>query len=236
MGLRDVSAALRDRVGALHFGKPTTHVYNPLDYAWDIHARYLDRYGGHRPKAVLLGMNPGPFGMAQTGVPFGEVAIVRDWLGLAGPVHKPQHEHPARPVTGFDCKRSEVSGARLWGWAREYFGTPEKFFASFFVINYCPLVFMEESGKNRTPDKLPAKEQAPLFAACDDALRAAVELLGAKMVIGVGAFAEDQAASAFADNSTIKIGRILHPSPASPLANKGWAELAMKDLRALGAI
>ena len=33
-------------------------------------------------RVVFLGMNPGPFGMAQVGVPFGEVAAVRDWLRI----------------------------------------------------------------------------------------------------------------------------------------------------------
>lgn len=236
MTLTDISATLRDAVDTMRFAKPTTHVYNPLAYAWAPHAAYLERYGKHRPKAVLLGMNPGPFGMAQTGVPFGEIAIVRDWLGINAPVLKPEHENPARPITGFDCKRSEVSGARLWGWARDTFTKPDAFFEEFFVINYCPLVFMEESGKNRTPDKLPAKEQGPLFEACDAALRDAVSVLGATMVIGVGAFAEDRAASAFDGRPEIAIGRILHPSPASPLANKGWAEAATRELRAMGAL
>src|SRR5688572_32536315 len=95
-------------------------------------------------------MNPGPFGMAQTGVPFGDVAMVRDWLGIVAAVAKPRDEHPKRPVLGFECQRSEVSGARLWGWARARFGTPQRFFERFFVANYCPLAFMESSGANRT--------------------------------------------------------------------------------------
>ena len=104
-------------------------------------------------RVVALGMNPGPFGMAQTGVPFGEVAVARDWLGVAAPVTKPAREHPKRPVEGFACARSEVSGARLWGAVRAHWKTPARFFAEAFVLNYCPLVFMTTSGRNLTPDK-----------------------------------------------------------------------------------
>src|SRR5262249_40902719 len=235
--------ALARAVDALRFGPPVTHVYDPLVYARAPHEAYLERYA--RParsvgklrglEALLVGMNPGPFGMAQTGVPFGEVALVRDWLGIEGRVKKPAREHPARPIEGFACARSEVSGARLWGWARARFETPAAFFTRFFVWNYCPLVFMEESGKNRTPDKLSAHERAALFAPCDDALRAIAELLRPRLVIGIGAFARDRAAEALAGRG-FEIGTILHPSPASPIANKGWAKQAEKALAEMGIV
>ena len=233
MPLRDITRALNDAVAALSFGPPVTHVYNPLEYASEAHGRYLDRYG-HGPKeAILLGMNPGPYGMAQTGIPFGEIAAARDWLGVEAPVGKPPIEHPKRPVTGFDCPRSEVSGRRLWTWAKERFGTPERFFERFFVVNYCPLAFMEESGRNRTPDKLPAHERKALFEACDTALNAIVTHLQAPLIIGVGAFAEQRARRSLAGRD-LRFGRILHPSPASPLANRGWAQAAEADFAALG--
>jgi single-strand selective monofunctional uracil DNA glycosylase len=190
------AAALRERVDALSFAPPVTHVYDPLAYAWEPHRRYLERFADGAGRIVLVGMNPGPFGMAQTGVPFGEVAMVRDWMGITGPVGKPPREHPKRPVDGFECRRSEVSGARVWGWARARFGTAEAFFARHFVLNYCPLVFMEESGRNRTPDQLPAHERAPLFAACDEALRRAVVALAPRAVVGVGRFAAGRAEAA----------------------------------------
>ncbi|MBI4953835.1 MAG: single-stranded DNA-binding protein [Myxococcales bacterium] len=208
-------------------------VYNPLAYARAPHELYLERHG-HAPKEVLLvGMNPGPFGMAQTGVPFGEVAAVRDWLGLEASVEAPRATHPKRPVLGFDCKRSEVSGARLWGWARDRIGTPERFFARFFVVNYCPLVFVDAGGRNVTPDKLPAALRAPLEAACDRALGRTVDALAPRHVVGVGAFAAEAARRALAGRA-VALGQVLHPSPASPKANRGWAALAEAELRALG--
>lgn len=230
--LVEISANLADRVEELAFPS-IPFVYDPLVYAREPHEAYLRRWGAKAPRELLLlGMNPGPFGMAQTGVPFGDVAMVRDFVGITGRVGKPPHEHPRRPVTGFDCRRSEVSGTRFWGWARSRFGTAEHFFARAFVANWCPLVFMEESGRNRTPDKLPASERAPLFAACDDALVRIVEELRPRLVVGVGRFAEQRAREAL--NGEILVGRILHPSPASPAANANWAGLVDADLRALG--
>jgi single-strand selective monofunctional uracil DNA glycosylase len=217
----------------LRFGPPVTHTYNPLLYARDPYARYAGCYGVRPKQVVLLGMNPGPFGMAQTGVPFGEVGLVRDWLRIEGPVRRPRREHPRRPIEGFACRRSEVSGRRLWGWARDRFGTPERFFRRFFVANYCPLVFMEESGRNRTPDKLPAAEREPLFRACDRALRRTVEHLRPRFVVGVGRFAEERARAAVGDLD-LEIGRVPHPSPASPAANRDWPRQATLALTALG--
>jgi single-strand selective monofunctional uracil DNA glycosylase len=211
------------------------YVYNPLVYARAPHEAYLERWGSKRPREVLLvGMNPGPFGMAQTGVPFGDVTMVRDFLGIRGPVGKPPREHPARPVAGFACARSEMSGTRLWGWARDRFGTPERFFDRVFVTNWCPLAFMDASGANRTPDKLPAAERAPLFHACDDALARVAEALEPRLVIGVGRFAETRARKAIGEGAAI--GCILHPSPASPAANAGWAGVVEAQLAELGFV
>ncbi len=227
---------LSAEVGALRFAPPVTHVYDPLDYAWAAHRLYIERYGATRKRVVLLGMNPGPFGMAQTGVPFGEVGRVRDFLGIhpgvGASVGRPAQEHPERPVQGFACTRSEVSGARVWGLVEARWGSAAAFFAEHYVANYCPLLFMEASGKNRTPDKLASGERAALTAACDRHLRRVVELLTPEWVIGVGGYAEQQARKALGD--AVKIGRILHPSPASPAANLGWAEAAAAELAALG--
>lgn len=229
--------AITDRLVAdlshLRFGLPVTHVYNPLVYARGCYDEYLRRYGTPPREVLMLGMNPGPFGMAQTGVPFGEVSMVRDWLGICKDIDKPAVEHPKRLVNGFACPRSEVSGARIWGWARERFGAPEKFFERFFVINYCPLVFMEESGRNRTPDQLPRDEQRAVNEACDRALRDTVALFAPRVAIGVGKFAEARLREALA-GMDVRIGCVGHPSPANPNANRGWAPLMDQALESLG--
>jgi single-strand selective monofunctional uracil DNA glycosylase len=228
-----VARKLSASVDKLTFDPPVTHVYNPLDYAWRAHEIYLRRYGNATKRVIFLGMNPGPFGMAQTGVPFGQIAAVRDWLGITAKIDNPPNEHPKRRVTGFACKRSEVSGERLWGLFAKRFGTAEKFFREHFVANYCPLAFIEQSGRNRTPDKLPPHERANLFAVCDEHLREVVRVLRPEWLIGVGDFATKRAQHVFA-NEPLRTGRILHPSPACPGANRDWAGTVTTQLRQLG--
>jgi len=233
MRLAKIAAMLIKDMRRLRFGEPVACVYNPLEYALEPYLRYIRRAGEHRREVVLVGMNPGPWGMAQTGIPFGEVHFAKTWLNVEAPVGRPRREHPKRPVQGFSCPRSEVSGARLWGWARDTFCTPDRFFKRFFVANYCPLCFMEDTGRNRTPDKLPASERRPLFLACDAALRRTVECLSPRIVVGIGRFAEARARIAL-DGVDVDIGHILHPSPASPAANRGWPGQVAGQLEAMG--
>ncbi len=224
---------LRLAVNRLRFAPPVSHVYNPLDYAWAAHEIYLRRFAATKKRVVFLGMNPGPFGMAQTGIPFGEIGAVRDWLGIHVPIEAPKRQHPKRMIRGFDCPRTEISGQRLWRLFRERFQTAEKFFAEQFVLNYCPLAFLEESGCNRTPEKLPPNERLPLFAACDDHLREVIAILQPAWVIGIGDFAMKRAREVFVEDLP-RVGRILHPSPASPAANRNWAGLATEQLEEAG--
>jgi single-strand selective monofunctional uracil DNA glycosylase len=233
MDIETITATLAEAVSRLTFGSPVSHIYNPLVYAHAPHGLYLKRYGRPPREVLLLGMNPGPWGMAQTGVPFGEITAVQKWMGIDAPVNKPLREHPRRPVEGFSCRRTEVSGQRLWGWAQKQFQTPERFFGRFFVANYCPLVFMENSGKNRTPNTLPKAESIPLFTACDRALRETVTWFSPRFVIGIGAFAAERAAIALS-GMPIRLGKITHPSPANPKANKGWEALISAELTAMG--
>ena len=220
-------------------GPPVSHVYNPLEYAVDCTLQYLERFAhpasAKADRALLVGMNPGPWGMAQTGIPFGAVRRVRDWLKIEAPVGRPLREHPKRPIEGFACRREEVSGDRLWGWAQDTFETPERFFAHFFVWNYCPLLFLEESGRNLTPDKLRADVRQRVLDPCDVALRGVVECLGIRRVIGIGGFAEQRARLAL-EGLPVRIDRVLHPSPASPAANRGWAAQVTAQLRDLGVL
>ncbi len=231
--VRAASRKLCRELAEMRFSAPVTHVYNPLEYARRPHDAYIRLYGAGPKPLIFLGMNPGPFGMAQTGVPFGDVAFVRDWLGIEEPVGRPALEHPKRPVLGFECPRREVSGTRLWSAIAEHYGRPERFFEKHFITNYCPLVFIEKTGRNRTPDKLPARERDPLFAACDAHLRRLIEIFEASWVVGIGAFAERRALDALADLE-VRVGRILHPSPANPRAQRDWSGTARRELEALG--
>jgi single-strand selective monofunctional uracil DNA glycosylase len=220
---------LAAQVDRLKFKPPVTHVYNPLDYAWAAHEKYLQKFGGGKKRVIFLGMNPGPFGMVQTGIPFGEIAAVRDWMKISAKIGRPEYYNPKRPVLGFDCPNSEVSGRRLWGLFKERFGSPEKFFKQHFVANYCPLAFVEKSGLNRTPNKLPPSEKNRLLKICDEHLHRVLAILEPEWLIGIGGFAAERG-KMISDDLKIKVGQILHPSPASPTANRGWAKMVTQQL------
>ncbi len=235
--LKKAAKKLSAGVSKLEFIPEITHIYNPLEYAWKAHEAYLELAGNSSKRIIFVGMNPGPWGMAQTGVPFGEINAVTAWLGIKTEVGTPAAEHPKRPVTGFSCSRSEVSGKRLWGLMEQKFGKPEKFFMEHYVANYCPVSFMTETGKNFTPDKLPKEQQRRLFDLCDLHLKETAEILEAEWLLGIGKFAEQRINSALKSEiaeGTVKSGTILHPSPASPAANRGWAEAAEKKMNEYG--
>jgi len=230
----EAAAKLRDAVDQLKFTAPVTHIYNPLDYAWAAHEQYVTRFADHPKRILFLGMNPGPFGMAQTGIPFGEIKATRDWMGIRAEVRRPRLEHPKRPVLGFDCPRCEVSGQRLWGLFAQRFESAQNFFREHYVVNYCPLAFLSETGSNLTPDKLPKREVERLFTACDEHLRNVVKALRPQWVVGVGGFAAERVGHLIENFPGLQSAQILHPSPASPAANRNWAGLATEQLERSG--
>ncbi|MGJ8644038.1 MAG: uracil-DNA glycosylase family protein [Luteolibacter sp.] len=232
--LIEVGRELSDELRPLKFSDPVTHTYLTTDYAKAGYEGYLKKFGNSKKRVLMLGMNPGPFGMAQTGVPFGEVALVKDWMGLAPKIGTPENEHPKRKVLGMDCPKSEVSGRRLWGYFSEKFPKAEDFFKDHLAINFCPLIWMKDTGANLTPDKIRAAEMVPVNEACQKHLRKLIEILEPEYLIGIGAYAEKRMEEARAElGYEATVAKILHPSPASPAANRGWAEAAEKQLKAI---
>lgn len=63
-----VELELNVHLRGLTFSEPVRYVYNPLEYAWDTHRCYVEKYCRSGQSILFLGMNPGPFGMGQTGV------------------------------------------------------------------------------------------------------------------------------------------------------------------------
>jgi single-strand selective monofunctional uracil DNA glycosylase len=212
---------------------------NPLIYAQPMQRQLIERHAlpptASPRRALLVGMNPGPWGMGQTGIPFGDPVAVRDWIGLDAPIGQPATPCPLKPVLGLDSPRREGSGQRLWGWAAERWGTPAAFFDDMFVWNYCPLLLLDrDRATNRTPDKLLAADQRAILPACDLALAALVAVLKPAHVIGVGGWATTRCRAALAHMPDAPpIHTILHPSPASPAANRGWAAQANAQLDAI---
>ena len=230
--LLESARRLSEACSEIEFSQPVTHVYNPLEYAWPPYSDYVRKYAGEPKKVVFFGMNPGPWGMAQTGVPFGDVTLVRDWLGIQGSIRRPERFHPKRPVTGWSCPRGEVSGRRFWGLLRQRYGKPALFFKEQFVANYCPLMFLGESGANRTPDKLKSPERKQLTQICDEHLKDLVTLLEPDWVVGIGRYVENRLRDVLTPD--FRVAGILHPSPASPAANSDWAGKASRQLEEVG--
>ncbi len=204
-------------------------VYNPLMYAWDVHKKYIEIAGGRGAKTVMLGMNPGPHGMGQMGIPFAATSMVRDLLGISGiPVGQPSDPHPRRPVIGLDYPREEVSGTRGWSLLSDTYGSSESIFEKVFLVNHCPLMLLDgDRATNVTPDKISGQTARSLLERCDEHLVEVVDILGAETVIGIGKFAERRALAAL-EGTDVEVRGCWHPSPASPLANRNggrdWRE------------
>ena len=235
LSLPELTIHFAARCDALKFGKPVTHCYNPLVYAQDAHIEYLERYGSKRKRVLFVGMNPGPWGMAQSGIPFGDTRYVREWIKIKSDIRQPAQLHPKRPVLGLSCQRREISGQRLWGLFQQRFGSARNFFAEHLVMNYCPLLFSRIDHRhcvNITPDKLAARERQQLYQVCDEFMRQAVsDYIKPEYIVAVGNFAETRLRGIFPGGNIVKI---LHPSPASPKANSGFASIATETLCQFG--
>ena len=196
-------------------------------------------------------------------MPFGDTVMVKEWLKIEGVVHKPTCEHPKRVVEGLDCKRREVSGMRFWTLFDRLCSSPEQFFKHCYVHNYCPLSFMEESGKNVTPPSMKRAVRSQLEAACDRALSETVLLFQPSIIVGVGQYAETCARRAVKSAFTkvvdseeseeatetssskqegdcmgkeICVCSIPHPSPRNAKANKDWYSSATESLERHGVL
>jgi len=209
-------------------------IYNPLSYAWAVHEAYIRLAGGLGSKTVLLGMNPGPHGMGQMGIPFAATSVVRELLGITGiAVEQPLIPHPKRPVIGLDYPKEEVSGTRLWGLLADVYGNAEEIFSNLFIVNHCPLMlFSGPRATNITPDKISGPTTKALLKRCDQHLLKVVETLEATRVIGVGRYAESRAKKVLV-GTNIEVLCCWHPSPASPLANKNGGADWRANVRAV---
>ncbi len=210
------------------------YIYNPLDYAWENHKFYLENYVKDSASVLFLGMNPGPFGMMQNGIPFGEVETVKTYLKCTQKIGRPEKEHPARPVLGLSCPKSEVSGKRFWGLIKSSYPVATDFAEKYCVFNYCPLGFLlpTPTSRNATPDHLPAEERKLLEALCDRYLECVIDLIKPDYLIGVGKYAEKRILSNPAAKGKV-VSSIIHPSPGNPQANNHWQENTEEKLRSL---
>ncbi|XP_013171163.1 PREDICTED: single-strand selective monofunctional uracil DNA glycosylase [Papilio xuthus] len=225
---------LNNKLEIFQFPAAIKCIYNPTIYARHTFEMYVRKYCNTKKSIMFFGMNPGPFGMSQTGVPFGDVSSVREWLGIEGPVGKPPKELETRPVRGFECTRTEISGKRFWGLLKEICGTPEKFFESSFVYNYLNQQWMKTNGCNLTPGDFKVTEMKALYEICDPIFIKVLELYNVQTIIAVGKFCETRAHKAIeaylpSKGKTIKVLYLPHPSPRT-VNNNNWDEKALEYL------
>ena len=215
---KHLSEQCNKKIPALLKHKDVAHVTNPLDYAWELHEQFIRKWGGFGAKTLLLGMNPGPYGMAQTGVPFGATKMATDVLRIE-PVElqTPAGAHPKRPIQGLSMERQEVSGTRFWTFMVDHYGSIEATFSNIFVVNHCPLLILGETGRNITPVDIPKSTINPILDLCDQHLKSVVNIMGIERIIGVGNYAKKRAKNIVPE---LDIDAMWHPSPASPLANR----------------
>lgn len=271
MNLVHETRVFSDALDRLPLPAGVSHVYNPLAYMRRAHERYLERfvpcmYEQVAPRTILttapsprpyliLGMNPGPWGMVQTGVPFGDVATARSLLLYDTP---PQPElervslHPNRPVQGFACTRREASGERLWGGLSQVWaGGPVDVLRDAFAMNYCPLAYFagDEQGTNVTPDAFaksgPHRDREyakALDALCGEYLGRVIEAMGTRVVLAVGRYAEFKARMAQAvlcvssTRPKLQVVYLTHPSPLATRSAEQWAEMAQSTMKAAGVL
>nr|XP_022920875.1 single-strand selective monofunctional uracil DNA glycosylase-like [Onthophagus taurus] len=215
----------------LTFSFPVHYIYNPLEYAWEPHSTFVKTYCKGTKDVLFLGLNPGPWGMCQTGIPFGEVNISKEWLKMNGEVEKPKDECPKKQIKGFECHRSEESGKRFYGFFKNLCRTPEAFFKNAFVYNLCPLAFMKKESANITPHELKGQIKKDIENICGKTLVDILKLLDIKIIVALGRYTEKQAIEITQGFQLghIKVIYMPHPSPRV-VGNNNWAEKAQNVL------
>lgn len=204
-------------------------IYNPLEYCLDPFIQYLEK-GGEKRDIVFLGMNPGPFGMMQNGIPFGASNFVNNYLNIEKDFDKQkiEKEHPKYKIIGKNIERQEISGTKLWGLIQSFYPDSNTFLENQIVLNYLQLAILDkEKGKNITPDKLNKDVRTKIENICDNQLREILDILESKVLIGVGKYSYDSLLRVKKNEKVIKIN---HPSPLNARYFKTWTEDTKKLL------
>lgn len=281
MDLIKTTRALADDLHALRCPAGVSHVYNPLRYMWPAHERFLSRHyvrereslpnvgrlDLYRPagtaksrRYLILGMNPGPHGMVQTGLPFGDVVNAAAMLGYKTGDQIPAPDlasvalHPSRPVIGLSATRREASGERLWGGLASIWGSLDAVLADCFAANYCPLAYFADdaSGTNVTPEEFGKRTvngkpnprydtayAAELDEVCLPYLVRVARAMRVEVILAVGRYAEVKAKiiAALCPEATRrcpspKVVYLTHPSPLATRSAGEWATMARHALDA----
>jgi single-strand selective monofunctional uracil DNA glycosylase len=135
-------------------------IWNPGLYAASWHALFRKEYPASAGCILVFGLNPGPYGMAQTGIPFTDLKRLREHLprlakglerrgcSLAGVGLAPRSLRP------YLSRTFESSAVRVYRFLSRGWGSAEDGWRSVVVANPCSLLFMDAAGENRTPADL----------------------------------------------------------------------------------
>merc|ERR1711936_687488 len=88
----NIESALAEELFHLKYeNSKVKYILNPLDYALDPHINFLKKCLSGPRRVMFVGLNPGPWGMCQTGIPFGDVDQCKHFLNVTGHVLKPEN-------------------------------------------------------------------------------------------------------------------------------------------------
>lgn len=190
-------------------------ILNPLVYAWHLHEEYMGKVP-QGTKILFVGMNPSPSSL--TGIPFYEKDAMTNLFG-APLLTQLLNEMPAK----YRGNETSESGQRFWEFVFKKFGSYDKFFRYCFIINYCPLIFMNKDGGNVPLDGFNDASQSllkNLMAISDSGLKDIIDHIKPTLIIGIGRYAFNRVRQA--NTSNIKCYQIRHPSPATGMTSDQW--------------
>jgi Uracil DNA glycosylase superfamily. len=195
---------------------------NVFSYAIDPFLEYLEKAERGSVRTLYLGMNPGPYGMYRTGIPFCDFVTKREFLKITASVDETFIDVDAVRGEKPDEKRREVSGMRLWGLFESVYHSPERFFSSSLVLSYSPLIFFRSEGRraNIALSDVKSLDRKRIEKVSDEFLKRYIKELKCDTLVGIGDYAH-RALVRCSDGE--RLLKIAHPSPANPAANGDWA-------------
>ena len=230
LAIIELYKSLNIELDELKFFPPCFYVYNPLSYCFESFKIYFEYLNTEEEINLFFGINPGPFGMAQTGIPFGDKETVKNYLKIEPKIDidKIPKQHPKKQILGLEVKRVEKSGRIFWGVIKEFYPEKYDFFKSNFVLNFCPLCFLDEQGRNITPKVLRKEDQIALYKILEIFMLKLFKLIKIKKLIAIG---DETFSYLNALNTKLKIQTIIHPAAyKSPEFIKNEYKIFLKEL------
>jgi len=129
-------------------------VWNPALYALDIYQEYLTKFPPEPGAILALGLNPGPYGMAQTGIPFTDCRTASGALGMEMTIPGKAPDDLISRLKKANGKwrgTYERSSLGMYRFLILAWGDIKTAYRNWFVGNPCPLLFLDPERWNVTP-------------------------------------------------------------------------------------